>query len=295
APAEGTNFPLIIMSHGGGGTREAHAYQAEHLASHGYVVICTEHIFSNNVRVKQLMASRDKKMTFKEAIHAVTKDPRAMLGRPRDVSYAIDQAIGWNRTHRLLQRKINTKKIAVMGHSFGAYTTLVACGARPILDHMDPPVTPGKGLAEDVSDNRIAFGFAMSPQSPGTTYFGKESYKTINRPLVCLTGSKDIQKSFKGKKMSPKKRLEVFNLLPVGRKYFLWLKNADHFAFTDNPKAYLFPSEARSDTQRISKVLMVIFSDMFLKEKQDMSMPILKQYIQSLCGDVVTEIKWMEK
>lgn len=49
-------FPLVILSHGGAGTWDANLYQAEHLASHGYVVFCLEHPCSNNKRVAYYMS-----------------------------------------------------------------------------------------------------------------------------------------------------------------------------------------------------------------------------------------------
>jgi predicted dienelactone hydrolase len=291
-PSEGRGFPLVVISHGGGGNWDANLYQAQHLASHGYVVVNVEHVYSNNTRVKYYMSRRGGGMRFLEALHRITTDPKAVLERPRDVSFAIDQAALWNREHEEIARKIDTRKIAAMGHSFGAYTTLVVCGARPILDHLEPSVQPGKGLAGDLSDSRVTFGFAMSPQSPGTTYFGKESYKTINRPLVCLTGSKDVQKSSTGRMMLPGARALVLDLLPKGDKLFLWLENADHFGFSDGPKAHVLPSKARKDAQRISKALMVVACDHYLKGKKEASANMNADFANSLCGDVITKIGW---
>ena len=294
-PAVGKGFPLVIMSHGGGGTWDANIYQAQHLASHGYVVICPEHLDSNNERIRYYMSERGGRMRFSKALHQITKDARAVLERPRDVSFAIDQAVLWNRDHEALAGKINTERIAVVGHSFGAYTTLVVCGARPILDYLEPSVGPGKGLSEDLSDTRVTFGFAMSPQSPATTFFGSDSYRTIDRPLICLTGSRDVQKSCDGRLMRPETRREVFTLLPEGEKYFVWLENADHLCFSDNPKAYILPSRARVDGQRISKALMVISCDYFLKGDEEGKRHLNGDYVRSLCGDVVTGVEWLEK
>jgi predicted dienelactone hydrolase len=190
-----------------------------------------------------------------------------VLGRPRDVSFAINQAEEWNRTHPKLTGRIDTGKIGVMGHSYGAYTTPAVCGAQPILDYLEPVVPPGRGLAGDLGDRRVAFGFAMSPQSPGTTYFGPDSYRSVRCPLVMLTGSKDEQKRFDAAIMPATARREVFTLLPPGQKYFLWLKNVDHFAFADNAKSFLFPSRARRDTTRITRALMVVAADHFLKAR----------------------------
>ena len=93
----------------------------------------------------------------------------------------------------------------------------------------------------------------MSPQGPGTSRFGTKSYKTIDRPLLCFSGSKDDQLGHDGSIQPAKRRLKGFELFPKGDKYMLWLDGTDHMAFADNPKAYLFPSRSRKDTQKIVK------------------------------------------
>lgn len=234
-------------------------------------------------------------MRYTEALNRTTHDPEAMLERPRDVGFAIDQAVLWNKDFKELAGKINTKKIGVIGHSYGAYTVLVLCGAQPILDYLEPRVSPGKGLAGDFSDPRVTFGLAMSPQPPGGTYFGRDSYKTIKRPLVGISGSKDTWKTFDDKVMAAKDRWQFWELLPRGDKYFLWLENAEHFSFVDNPKAWLFSSKSRPDVQRISKTIIVLFCDHFLKEKKETKDKMNQEYTDSLCGNVVTEVQWHEK
>lgn len=119
------------------------------------------------------MSRAGGRLKFRAALHKITKDPKAVLERPKDVSFAIDQAVCWNTEHKQMAGMINTDKIGVMGHSFGTYTVLAACGAQPILDYLEPKIHPGKGLAGDLSDSRIIFGFAMSPQSPGTIRQGQ--------------------------------------------------------------------------------------------------------------------------
>ncbi len=87
--------------------------------------------------------------------------------------------------------------------------------------------------------------------------------------MVGISGSKDTWKTFDDKVMAAKNRWQFWELLPNGDKYFLWLENADHFSFADNPTAWLFLSKSRPDVQRISKAMMVLFCDHFLKEKKE--------------------------
>lgn len=294
-PVEGKKFPLIIFSHGSGGNWNSYMYQVQHLASHGYAVICVEHVYINNKQVKYYMSRRGGNMQFEEALFRTTRDPRAVLENPKDLSFAIDQAILWNKGHKELAGKIDVEKVGVMGHSYGAYSAIVICGAKPILDYLDPPVNPGKGLAGDFSDPRVKFGLAMSPQPPGGTYFDEKSYKTINRPLIAISGTNDSWKTHDDKVLPGTERLKFWDFLPEGDKYFIWLEDSDHFGFCDSPKASSLPSKSRPDVQRISKAMMVLFSDYFLKEIKDSKNKMNKEYVNSLCGNVVTKIQLYEK
>ncbi|MHC4600557.1 MAG: alpha/beta hydrolase [Planctomycetota bacterium] len=296
APAGEGPFPLVVLSHGGGGNWDANLYQARHLASHGYVVACVEHVFSNNKIIRHYMTGRGGRMKFWDALQRITTDPRAVLERPRDVSFAIDSAVSWNDSHEGLKDRIDAKKIAVMGHSYGAFTTLVVCGARPILDHLKPEVGEGSGLAGDLSDPRVTFGLAMSPQGLGTTFFGRESYKTLAKPLVCLSGTKDTMKGARGEILPPGGRLRAFvEFYPRGDKHMLWLRNADHMCFSRGPRAHIFPSPALQDGQHIAKAVMVLACDAYLKDSKEAKDHLGDEYLNTLCGPVVTKVTVFRK
>jgi predicted dienelactone hydrolase len=289
-------FPLVVFSHGGGGTWDANIYQARDLASHGYAVLCVEHVCSNNDVLKEDI--RKATGTIAERLNAalqkMTCDPAAVLERPRDVTFAIDRAVEWDQKHAKLKGRIDTSKIAVAGHSFGAYTTMVACGARPTLDHLDPPVE-GKGLAKDLSDPRVTCGIAMSPQGVGTSRFVEESYATLRRPLLCFSGSLDTQFGADGKLQPASRRLDAFKLYPEGDKYMAWLENADHLAFSDNPDSSKMPSKSRADAQKITRALTRLFCDAYLKGDAEAKKKLNGEFADSLKGKVVTKVGWFAR
>lgn len=289
--------PVVVFSHGGGGTRDANLYQAQDLASHGYAVLCVEHVRSNNAAMKEHI--RAAKGTLAErvqiALQKIVSDPEAVLQRPRDVTFAIDRAVEWDRDHKTLQGRLDTSKVAVAGHSFGAYSTMVACGAQPTLEHLDPPVEPRKGLAGDLSDPRVTCGIAMSPQGLGTSRFSKESFATLNRPLLCLSGTLDTQFGHDGKLQPAEVRLEGFRMFPEGGKYMAWLENTDHLAFSDNPDAFKLPSRARDDAQRIAKDLTLAFCNFYLKGDPAAKKRLSAEHAATLTGRVVTKVTWYER
>ncbi|MCQ9205667.1 MAG: hypothetical protein NG737_05080 [Omnitrophica bacterium] len=299
-PESEGKFPLVIFSHGAAGHWYSHYEHAVHMASHGYIVMCPVHVYSDNKRVK-LSMKRSRKLfkfrKFMEGGRKVMKDPRAVLGRPKDISFVIDQAERWHsKRFHPLEGRIKLDRIAVGGHSFGAYTTYAVVGARPILDHLNPPLTSRRGLGPDLSDPRVTVGIAMSPQGPDSNFFGSDSFKTIQRPLLCFSGSKDKMQSADGSTLSPLNRLKSFKLMPKGEKYYLWLKNAGHMGFSGTGgKAYEAPARERRDVMRITKAMMLVFCDLKLKGLTEAGPFLSQEYAVSLIGKRVPRIIWYQK
>lgn len=294
----GEAFPLVIFSHGGGGHWDANMVQSQHLASHGYVVIAPTHVDSSNLKLRYYMSRAGGRMSFGKAIHRLTVDADASLERPGDVTFAIDTALKWNQSDPDLRGHIQPDNIGMIGHSFGAYTTQVICGARPRVDNLIPgskqlPKSPVEGLA----DPRVKAGVALSPQGPGTVCFDKTSFASIDRPMLWITGTKDTQKKHDGTLMSQEARREGFALMPAGNKYLLWLENADHMGFSHNPKLKfdLIPSPARPDMQRIAKAMTVVFFDTYLKESSTAKKSLNQQFASSLCGGLVPKAEFTAK
>lgn len=275
-------FPLIIFSHGGGGSWDANFAQAQHLASHGYVILALEHIGSNT----KVMKSSFK--IFKNIIK-MTKDREEVLGRPEDVTFAINQAKFWNKTDRRFLSKFNLERVGVFGNSFGAYTSLVVAGAKPALNWLDPP---GLGLAPDLSNRLVDCAVALSPHGPGEPFFVEESYRSIKIPILAITGSKDSQYN-----SSAENRIRGFQLWPPGGKYFIWLENADHMAFSDSSGTSkgMFRSKTRQDVQPISRAASLMFFNWCLKSDKKsesfLSEGNLKTYLQGQ----ITNLEFMKK
>lgn len=259
-PSSGGPYPVIVVSHGAGGSWDTHCAQAQDLARRGYAVLCIEHIGSNTERMKQGLRAMKN-------IEAMTRDSDEVLARPRDVSFAIDRAAEWNESHAKLKGRLDLSRVGVMGHSFGAYTTMVACGMRPALDWLTPTVAPGKGLGPDLSDPRVKCGVALSPQSPGEPFFIAESFAGLRVPLLGITGSKDDQQAGK----TAKDRKDSFALWPKGAHLLIWLANAQHLDFSDSSGSddRALPSRTRADAQPVTRTATRAFFDLHLKGDAD--------------------------
>lgn len=276
-PEAGGPYPLVIASHGAGGNVDAHYAHAQHLASHGYAVICVEHLGSNT---HQLM----KGFNVARNLNNMLTNSDEVMNRPKDVSFAIDKAAEWNISHEKLRGRIDMKKVGVMGHSYGAFTTMLLCGMRPALDELVPFVPPGKGPGPDLSDSRILCGVALSPESADLPFFTPSCLATLKMPLMGISGTKDKQQ----RGIPAIRRYKDFSLWPEssGQHKFLWLDGANHFDFSDNGgiRKTRVSSATRPDVQRVVRAAILLFFNLHLKdfksEEPFLTTDGLKPYLQ---------------
>jgi len=250
------HFPVIVISHGAGGGVDTHAGQARHLASHGYAVLCVEHIGSNLARLT-------KGFQFRKNLAEMTHDSEEVLARPKDISFALDMAVRWNQAHPKLRGRLDLSRVGILGHSFGAYTAMMTCGMRPALDKLTPRIEPGKGLGPDLSDARIKCGVALSPQGDHDGRFIRDSFRSLKVPLMGVSGTLDDQQDG-----SPaQNRRDSFALWPKGDHAFVWISDARHVDFTDSSgtDAKELPSPSRNAVQPVTKAATLLFLDQHLK------------------------------
>ncbi len=207
--------PVIIFSHGLGGTRNGYEYLGRHWAGHGYVSVHIQHEGSDDA------VWRGSRQPFK-AMQRAAFDPANAINRPKDVSFAIDQMERINREAGPLQGRLDLDHIGVAGHSFGAYTTLASVGQS---------ISRSRTLA----DPRIRAAIPMSapvPDRPGVKL--DNVYRQINVPVFHMTGTHDDSPIGN---TSPKQRRLPFDHGAGRPCYLLILKDADHMAFADHGAA----------------------------------------------------------
>lgn len=183
------NKPLIIFTHGRGSVRSELQYLAEHLASHGYVVVTPEHPGSNENQI-------NTKLTIA---------PQEFLARPRDINFVIDQLAQMN-TEGEWRGKLGTDNILIVGYSLGGSTALSLAGAQMDLSETEANcqaniMTFSLGevtqcvaaqLPEDQYDlreTRIKSAIALSPTT--SLLFGENGLSKLAVPTLMLFGSAD--------------------------------------------------------------------------------------------------------
>jgi len=285
-PAGDRPVPVVIVSHGAGGDWDTHLGQALHLASHGYAVLCLEHVGSN----RAMLAGS---FQFMKVMEAMTRDADEVLGRPRDVRFAIDRSEEWNRTHEKLRGRLDPDRVGIMGHSYGAFTTLAVGGMRPALDWLTPRVEPGRGLGPDLRDRRVRCGVALSPQGVGEPFFIRESFGSLAVPTLGITGTLDRQQGG----LSAENRREGFALWPDGPHRLVWLTNARHVDFTDSAGTGRreLPSPTRADVQPVVRAAMLLFFDAHLRGAAEAEAKLTAAGLKPFLRGGVTDVEVLAK
>ena len=212
--------PLIVFSHGLGGSANMYRYFGEHLASHGFFVIHPQHAGSDVEVVRQ---------GGQVALQLATTQVHNYVDRPLDIGYVLDQVSGLRRDPIL--RNVDMSKVAVAGHSFGAYTALAAVG-QTVTTH---------GCRLSFRDARIKAALAMSSQGVGTIGLTEQSWLPIQVPVMTLTGSEDYGLGTD----DVADRRDAFDGMRPGLKFHLTIKDAEHHAFSDHQRRSLSPRDPR--------------------------------------------------
>jgi dienelactone hydrolase len=175
APKSGDSLPVVIYSHGLGGTRDGYEYLGRHWASHGYVVVHLQHKGSDDAVWK---GSKQPLAEMKKA----AADVKVAIARPLDVRFALDQAESLNTSHPSLKRRLDLSKVGVSGHSFGSFTTLASGGMTFV---------PQGGVGNKLDDSRVKAIIPMSSPVPRNRDSLEKTYASITVPSLHMTGTLD--------------------------------------------------------------------------------------------------------
>lgn len=210
-PAGQGAAPVVIFSHGLGGTNRGNSFLGEHWARRGYVAVFVQHPGSDDSVWKDL--PREERMKAMKRAASVDN----FFDRAADIPAVLDALAKWNlvKDHALLGR-VDLSKVGMSGHSFGAVTTQAVAGQQFPL---------GKSFTEKRIKAAIAFSPSVPRRGSAETAFSK-----VSIPWLLMTGTND--ESIIGGQTAQSRR-GVFPALPAGSKYELVLDKAEHSAFTD--------------------------------------------------------------
>ncbi len=202
--------PVVLFSHGLGGTREGGTVWGETWADAGFVVVHLQHAGSDFSAVRALTNT----FTDQRALRAAAS-PQQFVARLRDVHFALDELARRRAAQRDRWAGVRPSQVGMSGHSFGAHTTLGMAGQR----------YPG---FDGISEPRLGSFIAFSPTEP-MLGDAKRAFERLTRPLLSITGTRDSDVAGTG--ATPERRRAVYGSLPPGAKAHLVLQDADHMTF----------------------------------------------------------------
>lgn len=211
-PTSKSPAPVLLFSHGLGGSRAGCTYLGEHWSARGYVAIFLQHPGSDDA-VWRGKSRREARSALRKAASAGN-----MLLRIIDVRTVLKQLTHWNKQQEHpLKGRLDLERIGMSGHSFGAATTQAVSGQS---------VGGGGPL---LFDRRIDAALILSPSAAlhqdSANAFGK-----VSIPWMLMTGTKD---SAPVGEQSTASRLEVYPYLPAKIPHYeLVLWEAAHSAFS---------------------------------------------------------------
>lgn len=203
-------YPVVMFSHGLGGTVAAGGVWGEAWSQAGCVVLHLQHPGSDLPAVRGQARDFNDRSALRRAA-----GPEQLLARLGDVVFALDE-LARRKAHAMGRwAEVRPEAVGLSGHSFGAHTTLGMAGQR-YARH------PG------ISEPRLSAFIAFSPTLPAVGD-PRVAFERITRPLLCITGTRDDD--VLGNGATPDRRIGVFDALPAGQKAQLVLDEADHMSF----------------------------------------------------------------
>lgn len=209
-----TLAPVVVFSHGGGGTRASGAAYGEHLASHGFLALHLQHLGSD----------RDAFRENPQQISAGARDPQIGAVRFQDVTFAWRQ-LQSSGSAGALSGKADPTRVGISGHSFGAITAQIVAGQFV------------KGFDQSLATPQMKGAFALSPSPPRPDYADvNTAFRDMLMPMFHLTGTEDDAPN--GDFEAPARRIPFDKTNDVDQ-FLVILRGANHFTFGGDPNPQL--------------------------------------------------------
>lgn len=206
-PAGSGSCPVIVMSHGMGGSKEVGEPLVESWASNGYIVLAPTHLdsfeYMSSEQRKDYLAGKAGNLSLNYA------------SRTLDVKAIIDQIAEIEKQEPKLKGRLDLNRLGMAGHSFGAHTTMLIAGTQMIVGRR----------TQSFADPRFKCALMLSPQGRGRS-LTEESWKTVTMPMMVVSGTEDV--SPMDRNVTALSRQDPYKFSASKEKYLVWIEGANH-------------------------------------------------------------------
>ena len=203
--------PLVVFSHGIGGSRSGYGWLGTHWADEGIASLHVQHVGSD----RSLWVAGSP-FAVVERLQAAARADEA-VARVHDLRFALDAVLG-----DALGERLDAGRVVAAGHSYGANTVLLAAGAR----------VQREGRPVDLSEPRIRAAIAIS----APPFYGESSpvpiLAPVRLPSLHVTSTEDVIR-IPGYWSGAEDRVAVFDAIGGERKVLAVFAGGSHSMFTD--------------------------------------------------------------
>ena len=209
-PKHETRLPLVVFSHGIGGSRRGYSWLGQHFARQGIASLHLQHVGSDRAlwmgSIFGLVGRLQGAAQSQEAV-----------ARVQDLRFALDTLLADELAGRL-----DSQRIVAAGHSYGANTALLASGARALRD----------GAVVELADARVRAAIVIS----APPFYGESDpsriLASVAVPSLHVTATEDVIR-IPGYFSAAEDRVKVFEATGGARKWLAVYEGGSHSMFTD--------------------------------------------------------------
>ena len=218
APAASTKLPLVVFSHGLGGSRLGYAHFGRHFAQNGFIALHVQHPGSDRA------VWSGGPFAILGNVQAAASEAN-VIGRAQDVSFALDMLLADQELGPL----IDHMEIAVAGHSYGANTAMLLAGAA----------VERNGKRVSFADARIRAAILLSAPPFHGEGDQAAALRDVRVPTLHITGTDDVIR-VPGYRSDAADRISVFRDMPAtpaAAKHLAIFEGGEHSVFTDRTRS----------------------------------------------------------
>ncbi len=166
APIAAGPFPLVVISHGSGGSHLVYRTLAAHLARSAFVVAMPEHPGNNR--------------NNNDLVDTIAN----LANRPRHIRLVID----WAFSSDAFAPCLISDTVAIVGHSLGGYTALAVAGGIATSFPRESPDRQLRRIEVD-PDHRVKALVLLAPATPWFT--APDALRGVRVPILLWTAEMD--------------------------------------------------------------------------------------------------------
>ncbi|MGL6195786.1 MAG: alpha/beta hydrolase family protein [Thermoguttaceae bacterium] len=239
-------LPIIIFSHGLGGSKENCAYLAEYWAVNGYISVHIQHAGSDeNTWKGKLRPLNEMRIAYESNWTA--------RSRVLDIQFVLTKLETLKNANRsFLAQILDTDSVGVAGYDLGAYASMIMAGQLAPEGY------------EPIFDPRIKAVLAMGPPVVPTNATVESVYAQIELPCMFITGTRDD--GIIGNTKAAERRIPYDNI-GCNDQYLVVFDGTDHLVYA----GHFLQINAKNDApyQHTIARLSTNFWNAYLKNNQD--------------------------